>query len=710
MNKPIGGEQDTPRLARMHSAETPLRANLRAALMALALWVLLSAVYAWTIPLTDLSLQVGEPSPRDIKAPRSISYTSDAETQAARLQAVAQVEDVYAGPNSDILQERVRLLDALGSMIVEIRGDETLQPTDQVDALMDLPQLVLSASHAEALRDLSEQDLEAVLSESQRLLQAAMWQEIRPHEIGQARRSAAAQVSLELEDLPRELAVALAQPMIVPNSRLDQAASDQAREQALQDVEPIYRNIQEGESLLREGEIVSLEALEAMQVLGLLDAQTDWQRIVSQSLIFLLLIVTLSVYVLRTHPLLIYRPRRLALFLATLLLVGASARLAIPGHTLTPYLFPAAAAAMLIAVLLDVQLGIVTAMVTAVLVGLNAPSSVEAVVYVLLGGLLGALVLSHLDQLGAFVRAAVYVALANVVVIVGFRLATHVYDPVGLLQLGLSALASAFISTSLTFIAYAFSGRVFGITTSLQLLELARPTHPLFRQVLLNAPGTYHHSIVISNMAERAAEEIGADGLLARVGSYYHDIGKTLRPYFFAENQAEGENPHDKLDPRTSADIVIAHTTDGLRLAKKHKLPKGVAAFIPEHHGTTRVTYFYRRALAESDGEPVVESDFCYPGPKPQTRETAIVMLADSIEATVRATGPGTQDEIERTIRQIINDRLISGQLDECDLTLRDLDVIREAFGGVLKGIFHPRIKYPEKQRRRATNGSAGGN
>ena len=195
---------------------------------------------------------------------------------------------------------------------------------------------------------------------------------------------------------------------------------------------------------------------------------------------------------------------------------------------------------------------------------------------------------------------------------------------------------------------------------------------------------------------------------MARVGSYYHDIGKTPRPYFYAENQAEGENPHDKLDPRTSADIIIAHVADGLELAHKYKLPKGICAFIPEHHGTTRVSYFYRRALEQSEGEDVREEDFCYPGPKPQSRETAIVMLADSIEATVRARRPATQDEMERVIRQIINDRLIGGQLDECDLTLRDLDTIRKAFSSVLKGIFHPRIQYPEKHRRHVARGSNG--
>jgi putative nucleotidyltransferase with HDIG domain len=170
-------------------------------------------------------------------------------------------------------------------------------------------------------------------------------------------------------------------------------------------------------------------------------------------------------------------------------------------------------------------------------------------------------------------------------------------------------------------------GRLFGIATSLQLLELARPTHPLFQQLLINAPGSYHHSIVISNMAERAAGAIGADTLLSRVGSYYHDIGKVIRPYFFAENQSDGENPHDKLDPKTSAEIIIAHTTEGLALAQKYRLPERVCAFIPEHHGTTLVTYFYRRASQEGDPD-LDENDFRYPGPKPQSKETAIVMLA----------------------------------------------------------------------------------
>jgi hypothetical protein len=210
-------------------------------------------------------------------------------------------------------------------------------------------------------------------------------------------------------------------------------------------------------------------------------------------------------------------------------------------------------------------------------------------------------------------------------------------------------------------------------------------------------------------MAERAAEAIGADALLARVGSYYHDIGKTAHPYFYAENQSDMENPHQKLDPKTSVEIVIAHTTEGLALARKYRVPERVCDFIPEHHGTTLVTYFFRMASQESDGD-VREEDFRYPGPRPQSKETAIVMLADSIEAWVRANRPATQAEMERVIRQVINDRLISGQMDECDLTLRDLDLIREAFTSVLQGIFHPRIQYPDRAARTAARRNSQGN
>jgi putative nucleotidyltransferase with HDIG domain len=246
------------------------------------------------------------------------------------------------------------------------------------------------------------------------------------------------------------------------------------------------------------------------------------------------------------------------------------------------------------------------------------------------------------------------------------------------------------------------------LITPFQLAELTRPTHPLFRQLLLKAPGTYHHTLLVSNMAEEAANRIGADSLLARVGAYYHDVGKTVRPYFFAENRTgEADDPHARLDPHSSAQIVIRHVQDGIDLAEKYKLPVAIRAFIPEHQGTGLALSFYRQAVKEADGksETVLEEDFRYPGPKPQSRETAIVMLADGCEARVRSLKPASVEEMDRIIRDTIKARADAGELDECDLTLRDLETLRAAFLDVLQGVFHPRVQYPDPVKVKGPDG-----
>jgi putative nucleotidyltransferase with HDIG domain len=254
------------------------------------------------------------------------------------------------------------------------------------------------------------------------------------------------------------------------------------------------------------------------------------------------------------------------------------------------------------------------------------------------------------------------------------------------------------MAASLTLAAFFALSALLDLLTPFQLMELSRPTHPLFRQLLLKAPGTYHHTLLVGNMAEEAANEIGADGLLTRVGTYYHDVGKTIRPYFFTENRVGGVNPHERLDPLTSARIIMSHVPDGLELAERYNLPAAIRAFIPEHQGTGMTLAFYRMAVkaAGDDAQSVREEDFRYPGPKPQSRETAIVMLADSCEAVVRSAQTSSEEEMDRLVREVIKAKLDDGQLEECDLTLRDLEVIRGAFLNVLQGVFHPRVKYPD--------------
>jgi putative nucleotidyltransferase with HDIG domain len=241
--------------------------------------------------------------------------------------------------------------------------------------------------------------------------------------------------------------------------------------------------------------------------------------------------------------------------------------------------------------------------------------------------------------------------------------------------------------------------------TTLQLLDLSRPTHPLLRQLLLEAPGTYHHSIMVGNMAEQAAEVIEANALLARVGAYYHDIGKTMRPYFFTENQVESQNPHNLLDPQTSAEIIRSHVTDGLDLARKYRLPRALRAFVLEHHGTAKISYFYHKACQESGKDNIALADYEHHGQLPQSKESAIVMLADTCEAAVRSIRP-SNDELEAEIRKLISKKIASGQLDNAPLTLRELDLIADSFADTLHGVVHPRIRYPSESESPAQAGT----
>lgn len=253
--------------------------------------------------------------------------------------------------------------------------------------------------------------------------------------------------------------------------------------------------------------------------------------------------------------------------------------------------------------------------------------------------------------------------------------------------------------------------QAFRITTSEKLLTLARPNHPLLQRLLLEAPGTYYHSILVGNLAETAADKIGADPILSRVGAYYHDVGKIQRPYFFVENQANMENPHAKLSPSLSTMIVTSHIRDGLEFCREYKLPEVVADIVGQHHGTSLVSYFYKQAAEGEHGECIIEEDFRYEGPKPQTKEAALIMLADGCEAAVRSIAKPNMSRIENTVRRVINERLRDGQLNECDLTLRDLNMIGDVFIRVLCSTCHSRIEYPaeairELERRRPRNGN----
>ena len=298
------------------------------------------------------------------------------------------------------------------------------------------------------------------------------------------------------------------------------------------------------------------------------------------------------------------------------------------------------------------------------------------------------------ERLGRYALAAIVVAAAVWIVLVSFWLLDDNRTNEGLGWLSLAAAANGLGSAILGISVYVILSGVLGVTTRLRLMEIAQAGNPLLRQLQDEAPGTYHHSMMVGTLAERAADQIGADSLVVRAGAYFHDIGKMAQPKYYIENQLDREpSLHDELPPEDSARIIIEHVTNGLAIARKHRLPPIVRNFIPQHHGTRLVTYFYREARANND--EVDASVFKYPGPNPQTKEAAIVMLADSCEALVRARQARTGEEMDELVDSVFAERLAEGQFDECDVTMRELQDIAKSFKSTLRAVYHPRIEYP---------------
>jgi putative nucleotidyltransferase with HDIG domain len=351
---------------------------------------------------------------------------------------------------------------------------------------------------------------------------------------------------------------------------------------------------------------------------------------------------------------------------------------------------------MVLSLLISQRVGLIVAGLFVLVIGWLTEGNLALMVYAVVPTLVGTLKLRRGERLASFAATAGYLAAVNLAVVCAFVLSEGQVDLRGFAARAGAAMINGVISVIVSLVGVYMIGLAFGVVTPLQLIELSRPTHPVLRQLLLKAPGTYHHTLIVSNMAERAAEAIGADSLLTRVGTYYHDVGKTIRPYFFIENRTEGADPHARLDPNTSAQVIISHVKDGIALAQKHRLPQRVVDFIPEHHGTLLVSYFYHQAVRQAGSPDAVDkAAFRYPGPKPQSRETALTMLADGAEATVRSKRPASLEEIEQIVSESIQSRVLSGQLDECSLTMDDLREIRRAFVDVLRGLHHPRINYP---------------
>lgn len=480
---------------------------------------------------------------------------------------------------------------------------------------------------------------------------------------------------------------------------LDQAATEEKKAEILATVTPEKIVVQKGELVVGKGEILTERQSAILQKLGYTKSASSIFVVLGLALLIAILIILIRGFMIQFTPKIYQDERKVVLLM--LLLVGTlffydlflslnlstvSERAAQVG-----YLLPVAMGTMLITILLDVRLGILSNVILALFAGLYT-EQVSFAVVALLGGLTGSLGVATLGQRSDISRTAFIIAVVNAISITGLGLVQSQSIDVILYGVGFGVF-NGLISSIFTMGVLPYLEVLFGITTSIRLLELANPNQPLLKRLMTEAPGTYHHCIMVGNLGEAAADAIGANGLEVRLGAYYHDIGKLKRPYFFAENQFSGVNPHDNITPQLSTLIITSHVKDGLEMAREENLPPVLMDMIAQHHGDSMVSYFYYKAK-EMD-ENVREQDFRYGNPKPQTKEAAILMMADTVEAAVRSKKDATPGQIEGFIRTLIKGKLNDGQLDECDLTFRDLDQIAVAFTRVINGIYHKRVEYP---------------
>jgi putative nucleotidyltransferase with HDIG domain len=535
----------------------------------------------------------------------------------------------------------------------------------------------------------------------------------------------ASRMSLTLVPEERDLAAETIDPLVVPNSSFSQELTDEMRDQAAAAVEPVVVNVQRGQLIVADGELVTALAVEQIEQFGLDEARPDLARLAGWVALAALLVVPLLIWLWRFQPALWHR-RNVLILIGLVIVISALALKLTAGRSILPYFVPLAAAGMLLAILLDAWAATMVMAILALLAGSLNGGSLEITAYVFLGGLAGIVAIRRGDRVNVFFQAGIAVAVAQAAAVGTFALLGE-FDLQGTLQLLVASVASAGGAAIATVGLFAVLGSVFGIVTVFQLQELANPSQPLLRRLLVETPGTYHHSLMVGNLAERAAEAVGADPLTARVAAYYHDVGKLANPLGFIENQAGGDNIHDSLEPEESAQVLKQHVADGIDIAYKYGLPRSLIAFIPQHHGTGRISYFWskaREALAEPYGgmgteagkkaaEAIEERRFRHVGPKPQSKEAAILMLADAVEASVRSLSSRDEATIRAMVTRIIGERLEDGQFDDSDLSIRDLDRIREAFVQQLLGMYHQRIAYPqnkvvELEARREAGGGRG--
>ncbi len=506
------------------------------------------------------------------------------------------------------------------------------------------------------------------------------------------------------------IALKIAEYFLRLNLTFNKDETEAKKAEAREKVNPVYLQIKRGEVILRAGDRVQEEDLLKIQALRKAKERTHLLTI-AIGMGFLIFLVLSSLYQFSTQNI-----RKVALSQKDLLfcsttLVGIIAFLklfqmstdvlggeffSIPSSSYL-YLFPIATGAMLVRIVLNSEVAIVFSLLTSYFSAALTGNQLFYFIFTFVGSVIGAHKVARCEQRNILIKAGVTVGGVNILMLLSYSLISYNLFKITLLADLMMGFLGGAIASVLVLGIVPIIESLFGYTTDIKLLELANMDHPTLKDLILQAPGTYHHSIIVGSLVEAAAKSIAANPLLARVSAYYHDIGKLKKPLYFIENVGGGENKHEHLTPTMSSLILISHVKDGVEMARENRLGERIGHIILQHHGTSLISYFYQKAKEKEnpDMESINEKDFRYPGPKPQTKEAGIVMLADSVEAASRALAEPTPSRIKSLVQRVTNNIFLDGQMEECELTLKDLQKIQESFNRILTAIFHQRIDYP---------------
>ncbi|MFQ5952833.1 MAG: HD family phosphohydrolase [Candidatus Omnitrophota bacterium] len=484
------------------------------------------------------------------------------------------------------------------------------------------------------------------------------------------------------------------------NLELDEKRTLSRREATVKKVAPVYNawSVKKNELIIEKGERVNARHIaQLMQLRSVFREGKPTAFFVGILLLFLLLALYASVYMKFVQQVnFLQHPKGLAIVLLNMLFMIVVADAIIRGPQ-PSYFIPLASMAMVIKLLLGFNPAFLSATIMSILIAVLAGGKVEVALVLLTGSLAGMYAIRDARRRATILWAGLLVGIAKLVAVICVDLVNGIEMTV-VIKDGLWGMSSGIISGFIVLGLLPLFEHFFKVPTNISLLELSDLNHPILKELAIEAPGTYHHSILVGNLAEAACDNIGANSLLARVGSYYHDIGKIAKASYYSENEMGAGSRHAKLTPSMSALIISKHVKEGLEVAKKYKLNTAILDFITQHHGNSLISFFYQKALEKAEGDVVPkEENFRYPGPRPQTKETAIVLLADAVEAASRTLDEPTPSSIRNLVKKIINNKFVDGQLDECDLTLQDIHKIAESFSRVLMGIFHTRLDYPEE-------------